>query len=353
LEHVTTSFSDYLRLYKTSWLKLQRTSPQLSSYEDRSLYTTWQITFDQIEQRNAAAAKLLKLWAYFNRQDVWFELLRHANSEDDEWIQKLTKDELSFNEAVALLCNFGLVDVDRSLQQQFGYSGYSVHSCVHSWTVFVLNNEWDKGLARLALTCVASVVPSTKEKDWWLLQRRLLQHVTRQDLSRVDDKVDIDGLDWAFHNLGILYKNQGKLAEAEKMYIRALQGKEEALGPDHPSTLDTVNSLGNLYMDQGKLAEAEKMYVQALQGKEEALGPDHPSTLNTVNNLGLLYAGQGKLAEAEKMYVRALQGKEEALGPDHPSTLDTVNNLGLLYVKQGKLAEAEKMFGRYKATKKH
>ena len=50
LEHVTTSFSDYLRLYKASWLTLQIKSPQLRSYEDRSLYTTWQITFDRIEQ---------------------------------------------------------------------------------------------------------------------------------------------------------------------------------------------------------------------------------------------------------------------------------------------------------------
>ena len=273
------SFSDYLRLYKASWLKLQRTSPQLSSYEDRSLYTTWQITFDRIEQRNVASAKLLKLWAYFGRQDVWFELLRHTNSADDKWIQKLTEDELNFNEAVALLCSFGLVDADRSLQQQSGSGGYSVHSCVYSWTVFVLNKEWDEGLARLALTCLASEVPSINEKDWWLLQRRLLPHAIRQDLFIMDGKVDIDGLDWAFHNLGDLYADQGKLAEAEKMYIRALQGKEEALGPDHTSTLDTVNNLGNLYADQGKLAEAEKMYIRALQGKEEALGPDHTSTL--------------------------------------------------------------------------
>jgi len=46
LEHVSTSFSEYLRLYYASWLKLQTTSPRLSSYEDRALYTTWQITFD-------------------------------------------------------------------------------------------------------------------------------------------------------------------------------------------------------------------------------------------------------------------------------------------------------------------
>jgi hypothetical protein len=32
------------------------------------------------------------------------------------------------------------------------------------------------------------------------------------------------------------------------------------------------------------------MYIQALRGYEEALGPDHTSTLDTVNNLGLLYA---------------------------------------------------------------
>jgi tetratricopeptide (TPR) repeat protein len=74
------------------------------------------------------------------------------------------------------------------------------------------------------------------------------------------------------------------------------------------------------------------MYQRALQGNEKAWGPDHTSTLDTVNNLGLLYKSQGKLDEAEKMYQRALQGKEKAWGPDHTSTLDTVNNLGLLYI---------------------
>ncbi|KAG4439420.1 hypothetical protein IFR05_005113 [Cadophora sp. M221] len=346
LEHVTTSFSDYLRLYKTSWLKLQTTSPLLDSYEDRTLHTTWQITFDRIQQQNTASAKLLKLWAYFDRQDLWFDLLWHANSIDDEWIQKLTKDELNFNEAIALLCTFGLVDPNRSPQQQVGARGYSVHSCVHSWIVFVLNKEWDEGLARLALTCVASQVPDTNEKDWWLLQRRLLQHAIQQNVFIADGKLDIDGLDWGFHNLGGLYSDQGKLAEAEAMYLRALEGKEKALGPDHTSTLDTVNNLGSLYKDQGKLAKAEAMYLRALEGKEKALEPDHTSTLSTVNNLGNLYRDQGKLAEAEAMYLRALEGKEKALEPNHTSTLSTVNNLGNLYKDQGKLAEAEAMYLR-------
>ncbi|CCD42629.1 hypothetical protein BofuT4_P074310.1 [Botrytis cinerea T4] len=346
LEHVTTSFSDYLRLYKTSWLKLQTTSPLLDSYEDRTLYTTWQITFDRIQRQNPASAQLLKLWAYFHREDLWFDLLRHAKSINDEWIQKLMKDELNFNEAVTLLCTFGLVDQSRSLQQQIGARGYSVHSCVHSWIVFVLNKEWDKSLARLALICTASEVPHTNEKYWWLTQQRLLQHAIRQTFFIEDAKVDINGLYWEFHNLGNLYRDQDKLAEAEVMYCRALEGYEKALGPDHTSTLDTVNNLGALYSHQGKLAEAEVMYRRALEGYEKALGQNHTSTLDTVNNLGALYSHQGKLAEAEVMYRRALEGYEKALGSDHISTLNTVNNLGALYNDQGKLAEAEVMYRR-------
>jgi tetratricopeptide (TPR) repeat protein len=61
------------------------------------------------------------------------------------------------------------------------------------------------------------------------------------------------------------------------------------------------------------------------------LGPDHISTLDTINNLGALYRNQDKYSEAEKMYQRALDGYKKAWGPDHIFTLDTVNNLGNLY----------------------
>jgi len=44
------------------------------------------------------------------------------------------------------------------------------------------------------------------------------------------------------------------------MCLRAQQGFEKALGPDQTSKLNTVNNLGILYKNQGKLIEAEKMY---------------------------------------------------------------------------------------------
>lgn len=65
------------------------------------------------------------------------------------------------------------------------------------------------------------------------------------------------------------------------------------------------------------------MFQRALAGYEKALGPDHTSTLGTINNLEGLYRGQGKMVEAKEMYWRALAGKEKALSPDHTSTLST------------------------------
>jgi tetratricopeptide (TPR) repeat protein len=73
-----------------------------------------------------------------------------------------------------------------------------------------------------------------------------------------------NSIEWVYYNLGELYRNQGKLAIAELIYQRALQGREKALSTEYISTLDIVNSLGVLYWSQGKLAEAEQIYQQAL-----------------------------------------------------------------------------------------
>ncbi|KAH6658785.1 hypothetical protein F5X68DRAFT_145878, partial [Plectosphaerella plurivora] len=69
------------------------------------------------------------------------------------------------------------------------------------------------------------------------------------------------------------------------IFRRALAGKEKALRPDHTSTLITVNNLGSLYSDQSKLAEAEAIYRRALAGFEKALRPGYTNTRLVLRNL--------------------------------------------------------------------
>jgi hypothetical protein len=179
LDQVAVSLSDYLRLYKQSWVQLQKSSPELDSYEDRTLYSIWQISFDHVKQQNDLSAKLLCFWAYFDSQDLWFELLQHSDSNDPDWVQELTKDEVSFHQAVRVLSSYGLVEVDTSSQDLIESRGYSIHGCVHSWTIHVLNQAWNHGLARLALKFIGSHAPEEHTFRPWLTQRRLLQHAMR------------------------------------------------------------------------------------------------------------------------------------------------------------------------------
>ncbi len=259
------------------------------------------ISYERIRQDNPSAAKFLQLWAYLDHQDVWYELLSRGRHNFYVYsrLRDLVESELSFKEVMRPLLAYSLIESHERIES------YSIHPVVHDWcTESISRGQVD--MVILASTIVGSAVPSQSEPEYWLTQQRLLPHADRciRYLRKLDtsDGIGHSGSNDAFHNLGDLYADQGKMAEAEKMYQRALEGYEKAWGPEHTSILDTVNNLGLLYADQGKMAEAEKMYQRALEGKEKAWGPEHTSTLTTVNNLGILYADQGKLAEAEKMY---------------------------------------------------
>ncbi|KAL2817330.1 hypothetical protein BJX63DRAFT_385723 [Aspergillus granulosus] len=332
-----TSIKEYLNLYKTAWSDLQSQAVPTRHYQQGNILETWIISYQEILKRDSTAAMLLLLLACFDNRDIWYELIQCGLncSYTPPWFEMAVSNKLAFKAKIKMLMGFSLVET----KQQEG--SYTIHPVVQDWCFHMAALEKHTvQLYELSLVSVGYFVPGQDNRDYARLQQRLLPHanhlIQRQRYNWSDNKIAVWG---AFSGLGNLYDNQGKLKEAEEMYQRALAGYEKALGPNHTSTLDTVNNLGILYKDQGKLEEAEEMYQRALAGYKRALGPDHtthPPTLNTVNNLGLLYSDQGKLKEAEEMYQRALTGKEKAL----------VNNLGLLYRDQGKLKEAEEMYQR-------
>ena len=63
------------------------------------------------------------------------------------------------------------------------------------------------------------------------------------------------------------------------------------------------------------------MNRRALDGREKALGKDHPDTLTSVYNLAYLYQRQHRLDEADELYLTALSGYRKVLGLAHPTTL--------------------------------
>ena len=67
-----------------------------------------------------------------------------------------------------------------------------------------------------------------------------------------------------------MYREQGRFAEAEPLYRRALAAQERALGPDHPDVGTSLNELAGLYQALGRTAEAEQLMKRALAIREKA-----------------------------------------------------------------------------------
>jgi tetratricopeptide (TPR) repeat protein len=285
LSQSADSFVDYLHLYNSSWDDLSQYSSGPVDYEERTLYSTWNVSFEQVQEQDPAAAELLKLMAFLDNQDLWYKLFQAGAGDAPAWWVDVLKSQARFNRAISTLHNYSLLEVSEGR--------YSLHTCVHDWTLEYLNHQVNQETCGIAIRCVAASVSWESEADYWVRNRRVLPHARRFQHVRLQAAINwgkLNSRDLSL--LADLYRQSDMNTEAERMYILALRGKEKAWGPEHTSTLATVNNLGLLYADQGRMAEAEEMYERALRGYEKALGKDHPRMQTIAHNLQGLYACQ-------------------------------------------------------------
>jgi tetratricopeptide (TPR) repeat protein len=74
----------------------------------------------------------------------------------------------------------------------------------------------------------------------------------------------------------------------------------------------SLNNLADLYRVQGKHAEAEPLFQRALAIQEKALGPDHPDVAKVLGNYARLLREMKRGAAA-----RDLEGRAKAIRATH------------------------------------
>jgi CHAT domain-containing protein len=86
------------------------------------------------------------------------------------------------------------------------------------------------------------------------------------------------------------------------------------LGEDHPDTAIGYTGLASNLDAQGRYAEAQPLYERALAILRKALGEDHPDAAWSYNNLAFNLNALGRYAEAEKNWTRAAVAFEKLRG---------------------------------------
>ena len=151
---------------------------------------------------------------------------------------------------------------------------------------------------------------------------------------------------------------QADVQRALEMIPLLCQELQSGLGHAHPLTIRALSLHGRALIRAQKHMEASEKLRQALTICEEALGPEHPLTMDIVGNIGMMYALQGPQyltgssvpGEAFPWLLRYLNWCERYKGADNPETQIMLETLGNLHYRAQEYEPAQKYFERAVAS---
>lgn len=289
---------------------------KLFAYPGRTLYTTWDRSYDHLKKNHPNCAKLLELLGYFSCQRLWYELFHiGVGTEHPEELQKMMGNEMRFDLAMKTLEHYSFIEIGPD------WKSWTMYPCVHDWLLTKRNNKPDLAPLQYAFGCIAK---SLSFDNWDALgcscttnlalhAAGLVQRHPRQgDFMR---KITSNRHFEVWSLASLLYRHE-KLKEAKKMLKISLEGVNGRQFPDENHMLATMHSIGKVYTQQGKLEKAEQIFEEARVRGEDSLGIRHPFTLLAVQGLAEVYQKKGRLTDAAQMIEQVRDVFEPRLGSD-------------------------------------
>jgi tetratricopeptide (TPR) repeat protein len=137
------------------------------------------------------------------------------------------------------------------------------------------------------------------------------------------------------------YRNEdlGRFTQAEEWYRKALRAQSGVAGPDDLSLSVIVAHLGLLYVENGRVLEAERLQLRRWADRLEAAEPDSPHLSPMLEALGGVYSLRGKFAQAEAVYYEAFDHIA-----DRGALSAALNNFGLVCLRAKRYDQAAMYF---------
>lgn len=107
------------------------------------------------------------------------------------------------------------------------------------------------------------------------------------------------------HRMGTVLRALGEPQRAEALLQSALERERSELGDDHPMFARTLAQLGVLWLEQGRMAQAGEALRRALAIREQRLG-DHDDTADALHEYGTFLASTGDFEAAVATHRRAI-----------------------------------------------
>ncbi|KAJ7719820.1 P-loop containing nucleoside triphosphate hydrolase protein [Mycena metata] len=336
----------YVPLYMKHQARLLNEKPA-QSYDQYAwtVYTTWQISFDQL---TLPAAMFLQYCSFLHYNGISEEIFSHASKykfrsngpskeelrepreflsyflgPDGEW------DSLQFLDATNEVQSYSLISFDAEKKV------FSIHPLVHSWSQGSVQNP--KGYMSTMGSILGMALSERPQWDMQLASLLLCPHI------ELAVKMDVDIALVFRAQYATILREGGRYKQAARLQEEVLEKQTQLLGENHPKTLQTMGNLANSYLDLGEHQKAKELNVLVLEKRKQLLGEDRPGTLHTMGNLATSYSDLGKHQKAKELRILVLEKRKQVLGENHPDTLSTMGSLANSYSYLGEHQKAKEL----------
>ncbi|KAJ7711348.1 P-loop containing nucleoside triphosphate hydrolase protein [Mycena metata] len=333
----------YLALYHSNRARLL-SEKAAQSHDDyaQTVFTTWQISFNQLSY---LAATLLQLCSFLHytgisedmfstasKYEPWswsppreelqepLEFLSHFVQPTGEW------NSLKFLDVTNEIKAYSLISFDAKVRL------VSIHPLVHAWSRSTLLDETplQSCMSSILGMCIIEIPDNERE----LASVQLIPHLVLLKSVNCDGVADFRRAFWE------IYYHTGKFKDAQAIAEQVLEKSKFLFGDEHPHTLSAMGILATAYYKLGELQKAKELEVLVLEKRTKLLGEDHPYTLLAMGNLAGTYSTLGELQKAMELKVLVLEKHTKLLGEDHPDTLWAMENLARTYYTLEELQKA-------------
>jgi tetratricopeptide (TPR) repeat protein len=333
LEATRCGLPAYLELFRTQRAALLQERGEGTREHPASVWATFTLALAATAARRLAVGDLLCVCALLQAEAIPEELFRQGAAQLGAALEALCRDGLAWNQVVARACAYSLVS--RHPEEQT----LSLHRLVQAILVDTMTQAERAAWSRRIIAALDAVFPEVWYSDW-KQGERLVQHALLC-LHAAEDSLVVASLAL---KVALYLRARGQYTEVKSLTQRALQIREQLLGPEHLDVADALSALAVLCVEQGQYEEATPLYLRALRIQEQGMDPTDSQMVWTLNSLAQLSWTLGNYGEAEALYQRALHSVEQALTLDRYLKAELLNNLAYLYCDQGRGREAEALY---------
>ena len=268
IEVTGTSIKDYLTLFREHGTRVFKDAPVTKDYP-QSVATTWEISFQQVEQTSTAARDMLRLFAFLGPENIPRDLLRKGIKHLPAPLSASVADKLDFNSDIAVLRRYSLVDTKAE--------GLSVHRLVQAVTRDRLSVHDQKKWAAAAVYIVVEAFPTRPDDPKrWSDCASLVPHGLAAAQHAVSLKAAHMETSEILNSIAGYLSSRARLKEAFPLLKRALRIAQEELGPRHPLVAEFLHNLGVLLHRLGHFSESRQAFEKALVLSVKMHGSDSP-----------------------------------------------------------------------------